>query len=588
MELESKQMEKCRKIPYGISSYGTIRREGYYYVDKTRFIPKLEDAGRFLFLIRPRRFGKSSLLTLLESYYDLSRKDQFETLFKGTHIGERPTPEKNAYLVLGFNFSQVNPQLDKVEASFNGHTDNCFFFFGKKYREVLDEDYFRMMEQHGEAYQKLEFLLKYVAYKGLKVYILIDEYDNFTNTILSAEGPEKYHELTHGGGFFRFFFSILKGAADQVDSGIARMFITGVSPVTMDDVTSGFNIGTNISQNPLFNELTGFTEAQVVDILKYYESFGMKVPEGALDLASEWYDRYLFSQGAEESLYNTDMVLYFVQNLKGLGRYPENMIDQNVRIDYTKLRHLMVLDQRLNGNFSYLKSIIQAQGTSPARIADSFPVSRLTKPSNFISLLYYFGLLSYAPNGELRIPNQTVRSLMYEYIREGYEDTGVFSLDFWHLGKLVRDMAYRGEWEPVFRFLADEIRKQTSVRDYLTGEKVVQTFLLAYLNVSDYFVVRSEEEMGKGFADLYMEPFLAKYPDVAYSYLVELKYVSRSEFSEPTMEEKLSEAGEQLAKYGRDERATRRRGGTTLIRLAMVFAGWELKALRRVDGDRQR
>ncbi len=575
-------MKEYKKIPYGISSYGTIRRDNCYYVDKTSFIPKLEDAGKFLFLIRPRRFGKSSLLTLLEGYYDAGRKDEFDFLFTDTFIGQNPTPEKNAHLILSFNFSQVNPSSEKVEESFAEHANICFHFFAERYRDFLDNSYHAMMDNIKSPHGKLQFLLRYAASRNLSVYVLIDEYDNFANTILSTEGAEKYHELTHGSGFFRFFFAMLKGATDRMDSGIARMFITGVSPVTMDDVTSGFNIGRNISLNPIFNELLGFTRKQVAEILDYYGKQGAEALEGTLELAGEWYGNYRFSKGDAEPMYNPDMILYFVQNLKDLGCYPEYMIDQNVRTDYTKLRHLMVLDKRLNGNFSYLKDIVKTQGTSAARIAESFPVSRLTKPSNFISLLYYFGLLTRTPTGELHIPNQTVRTLMYEYIREGYEDVGVFRLDFWHFGNLIRNLAYDGDWEPVFRFLSNEIEKQTSIRDYLTGEKVIQTFLLAYLNVSDYFIVRSEEEMGKGFADLYMEPFLAKYPDVAHSCLIELKYIPRGEFSEEKMEKKLAEARKQLAEYSRDERLAKRGRGTNTKLIAMVFAGWELKEMREI------
>jgi hypothetical protein len=205
-------------------------------------------------------------------------------------------------------------------------------------------------------------------------------------------------------------------------------------------------------------------------------------------------------------------------------------------------------------------------------------VERLLKPSNFISLLFYFGLLSHTGTGSLCIPNQTVKKLMYEYLREGYEDTNVFNLDFWHLGELTRDMAYKGEWEPVFRFLADEVEKQTSVRDYLSGEKVIQTFLLAYLNVTDYYITRSEEEMGKGFADLYLEPFMSKYPDLNYAYLIEVKYIPRGEFSEEKMKEKLAEAGNQLARYAADARVVRRSRGTMLKCISLIFSGWELKA----------
>ncbi|HIJ20374.1 MAG TPA: AAA family ATPase, partial [Deltaproteobacteria bacterium] len=368
-------MDGYKKIPYGISSYKTIKQENYYYVDKTRYLSQLEETGTFLFLIRPRRFGKSSLLTVLECYYDMARKEEFDFLFQGTHIADHPTPEKNSHLILKFNFSQVNPDPDKVEASFHAHARNCFFFFEKKYREFLEDDYFKMMKSHQETHEKLEFLLSYVGSRGLKVYVLIDEYDNFTNTILATSGQEKYHELTHGAGFLRFFFNVLKGAADQADAGISRMFITGVSPVTMDDVTSGFNIGRNISLHPAFNELLGFTEQNVIEILEYYRDTGMVVPDadGTLNLMRDWYDGYRFSPEAVMTLFNTDMVFYFVQNLLELKKYPKNLIDQNVKIDYGKLRHLVIINRRLNGNFSRLEEIMETGGVM-SDIVESFPV----------------------------------------------------------------------------------------------------------------------------------------------------------------------------------------------------------------------
>ena len=577
-------MDDHKKIPYGISSYKTIKQKNYYYVDKTRYLSQLEETGTFLFLIRPRRFGKSSFLTVLECYYDMARNEEFDFLFQGTHIADHPTPEKNSHLILKFNFSQVNPDLDKVEASFHAHARNCFFFFEKKYREFLEDDYFEMMESHQETHEKLEFLLSYVGSKGLKVYVLIDEYDNFTNTILSTAGQEKYHELTHGAGFLRFFFNVLKGAADQADSGISRMFITGVSPVTMDDVTSGFNIGRNISLHPAFNELLGFTEQNVIEILEYYKDNGMVLPDidGTLKLMRDWYDGYRFSPEAAMTLFNTDMVFYFVQNLLELKKYPKNLIDQNVKIDYGKLRHLVIINKRLNGNFSRLEEIMETGGIT-SEIVESFPVENLTKSENFISLLFYFGLLSYRKTGELRIPNQTVKKLMYGYLRGGYEDVNVFSVDLWRFANLIRGMAYNGEWKPVFQFLADEVKKQTSIRDYLAGEKVIQTFLLAYLNVTDYYITRTEEEMGKGFADICLEPFSVKYPDVNYGYLIELKYLARTDFSEDKQNAALTDAKKQLKQYAADERLIKRNQGTGLKCLALVFCGWEMKAAEEYD-----
>jgi hypothetical protein len=572
-----------KKIPYGISSYKTIRQQNAYYVDKTSFIPQLETAGDFLFLIRPRRFGKSSLLSVLEGYYDIARADEFDNLFNGTYIHEHPTAEKNAYLILKFNFSQVDPDVEQVESSFKNHVRNCFFFFGQKYQAFFDDRYFKMMDSHEEPHQQLEFLLNYAGFKGLKVYVLIDEYDNFTNTILTTVGQNHYQKLTHGAGFFRFFFNILKGAVDQMDSGVGRMFITGVSPVTMDDVTSGFNIGINISLIPHFNNLLGFTKQNVIDLLSYYREQGMALPypQQALAMMKLWYDNYCFSKSASNSVFNTDMVWYFLKKLIALGIYPDEMIDPNVKVDYGKLRHLVVLDKRLNGNFSYLARIIETEQVPSSNVVTSFPVERLIEPENFISLLYYFGLLSYHGN-QLIIPNQTVRKLMYSYLREGYKDVNIFSVDMWHFAQLIDEMALNGEWQPVFEFLAEQVNKQTSIRDYLTGEKVIQTFLLAYLNVTDYYLTHSEAEMGKGFVDLYLEPFLEKYQQVKYSYLIELKYIKRSDFSESLLQQHIVDATQQLQQYAADSRL-KKTDGTELKLIMLIFNGWELVHCQEID-----
>ncbi len=567
-----------KKIPYGLTDFDRIQKEHYYYVDKTMYIPTLEAAGNFLFLIRPRRFGKSLWLIVLESYYDIDAKDDFDALFGGTYIHDHPTDEKHAYLILKFNFSAVNPNPEKVEASFNSHAENRFFFFGKKYREILDDDYFAMMAKHEHAYEKLEFLLDYIGTTGYKVYVMIDEYDNFANTILTTYGQASYHELTHGAGFFRFFFNVLKESTTSRKAGLSRLFITGVSPVTMDDVTSGFNIGRNISLDVRFNELLGFTGQEVSQIVTYYQEHGMSVPDldELMGLMKEWYDNYRFSKKAVNRVFNADMALYFVLNFLESGDYPDDMIDENVKIDYRKLRHLVVLDRALNGNFLRLSEIIET-GEVQSNVVKSFPVEELINPENFVSLLFYFGLLSYIGIGRLAIPNRTVRTLMYSYLREGYRDVDVFRIDFWRFANQMRDMAYKGAWEPVFRLLADEVERQTSIRDYLTGEKVIQTFLLAYLNVTDVYITRSEEEMGMGFADLYLEPFLPKYPDVKYGYLIELKYMKRGEYTEERLQENLTEARNQLRKYARDERISRRKQGITMKCLTLIFCGWEMK-----------
>ena len=244
---------------------------------------------------------------------------------------------------------------------------------------------------------------------------------------------------------------------------------------------------------------------------------------------------YCFTKSSQNVLFNSDMVLYFIEKAIREENIPEKLIDHNVKIDYEKLRFLITIDNNFNGNFNRLKTItIDKELTSD--IVDSFPVDKLTSQENFISLLYYFGLLSIAgqKNGNylLKIPNLTIQKLMYEYIRSGFEDINIFKTDIWLLSKYIRDMAFRGDWKAFFQYLSEQIDKQTAIRDYLNGEKVIQGFLLAYLNVTNFYIIQSESDMNKGFSDIYMEPFIAKYPDLKYSYLIELKYISRKEFSD--------------------------------------------------------
>ena len=394
-------------------------------------------------------------------------------------------------------------------------------------------------------------------------------------------GEQAYRDLTHGAGFFRYFFNLLKGATAGRMGGLARLFVTGVSPVTMDDVTSGFNIGRNISLDAQFNELLGFRQDQVREMLVYYRDAGT-LPldvDACMDTMQTWYNAYRFSRTADTRMFNSDMVLYFIEHVTRERAQPDNLIDQNVRVDYGKLRHLVMVDQRLNGNFSQLKQIMET-GETVSEIAQSFPLERLLDRENFISLLFYFGLLSFDGVSQglpvLRIPNLTVKKLMYGYLRDGFRDVDVFRVDLFHFSGLVSKMAYRGEWQAVFDFLAEEIQNQTSVRDYLSGEKMIQGFLLAYLNVTNFFLTWSERELGKGFTDLYLEPFLARYPDMRFGYLIELKYIPRNEFSPKKLQQKVQQAEVQLRKYAGDERLRDVRQSVTLKHLVVVYNGWEL------------
>ena len=581
------------RIPYGEADFRRIRWNRWLYVDKTRFLRRLEEE-RYAFLIRPRRFGKSLWISLLENYYDRFWADGFEATFAGTDIGQDPTGEQSRYVTLRFNFSMVNDKLETLEREFETY---CFIELRgtlRRHPDLFPEAAVRDILEPPSIATKLSELFRYAGDHDIPLYALIDEYDNFANTVLAYHGKEAYHSFTHGGGFYRNFFATLKGGADRSGGGLERLFITGVSPITMDDVTSGFNIGKNISLHPDFNEMVGFTEAEVRRLAETYRELGVfnQDVETAMGIMGEWYNGYRFAKEAETDLYNTDMVLYYLDNSIPNREVPDELIDTNVRIDYGKLRHLLVTGRQLNGNFDLLRDVIGEEQVD-TRIRPGFPLQDLTAPENFYSLLHYFGLLSIRDVVDrvprLAIPNQTVKRLMYGYLRDAYRDVGVFSVNLFRFEQLMMAMANRGEWRPVLEFLSEAIARQTGIRDYISGEKVIQGFLAAYLSVTDYYVFRSEAELGKGHADICLEPLVARYPHLQRGYLIELKYLSRrgrlQRSERPQGGESADDAGvaaavreatAQLERYLADERLARQFPGVRFIGLIVVFHGWEL------------
>ena len=576
-----------KKIPYGISDFQAVSLDNFYYVDKTRFIKEIEESPRFLFLIRPRRFGKSLWLNMLKMYYDINAREQFDALFGQYYIGKHPTPEHNSYLILSFNFAQVNPDPEVLLQSFEEHTALCFKDFNEKYSHLLGEDYLKGYAQTVNAENRLEYIALCCKQRNLPVYLIIDEYDNFTNVVLSRYGHSRYHDLTHGAGFFRFFFNKIKGATTDSGASFKRMFISGVSPVTLDDVTSGFNIASMITLDPRFNEVLGFTEGEVREMLEYYKAEGKwdGNTEEILDVMRKWYDNYCFSEECTDvKMYNPDMVLYFMNYLTANRMAPKTLVDNNVKTDYKKLKYLVLLDKHLNGNFSRIKQIAE-DGEIKANIETAFPAENLIEPDNFISLLFYFGILTIdrMERGKpvLRVPNLTIRQVLFSYIEQGYRDAEVFRMKTMQLDDLMSGMAYDGDWRPVFEYFAEEVRNQTSIRDYIEGEKAIQTLHLVYMNLTNYFVIFPEQEMNKGFSDLWMSPNFLNHPEMQYCYVVEFKYL-KHEATDAEVAAKLEEAREQLKLYAGDAKHEQAKGHTTLRRIAVVYRAWEMAALEEV------
>ena len=563
------------RLPYGVADFVKLRRGNEYYVDKTAYLPLLEEAGRFLFLIRPRRFGKSLLQSVMECYYDRRWEPDFDEFFGGTWIHDHPTAEKHRYLALRFDFSAVDADSSRMAASFETYCRIELESFLGRYAALIPAEPAEKVIAEPNTPARLERLFRTADALGLALYLFIDEYDNFANNLLVREGRDKYQELTHGGGFFRHFFRVLKEGVGRTGGGLARLFITCVSPITMDDVTSGFNIGSNISLDTRFNGIMGFDRAERQHL---FADFGHDYTDHE-DVIDDWYDHYTFSFDAREPIANSDMVLYYLQSLRGSGEAPRELIDHNVRIDYGKLRYLVQIDRTLNGNFSRLREIIET-GEQVGDIQVSFPVEALLQTENFVSLLYYLGLLTFAGEREarplLKIPNRTIRQLMYGYLREAYKEVEVFRPSLWTLADRLNAMAYRGEWAAFFDYLGEQVQAQAGVRDYLQGEKMVQGFLLAWLNLAPYFTVLTEQELGSGFCDLYLAPFYPRYRDMRHAYLIELKYLKRSEDTPERRRQAITEAEAQLHRYRQDNRVLAALGPATLHPLVLVYSGWEL------------
>ena len=580
-----------KALPYGISDFPRVMREDYYYVDKTRFIEMLERQPPYLFLIRPRRFGKSLFLAMLEAYYSIDYTNRFKELFGELYIGQHPTKRHNSYMVLRFNFSAISSKLEDVERSFSEYCCMVMKNFILKYEHLMGSDVWKVVNpDETNPRQMLSALKEYVSRTDCpRIYLLIDEYDNFTNTILSSYGQERYREKTHGEGFIRGFFNNIKDSTSNADAAVERLFITGVSPITMDDVTSGFNIGTNISTLPQFNNIIGFSEDEVRKMITYYKDEDA-LPEdvtvdGLVEIMKPWYDNYCFSEDRlEERMFNSDMALYFLNSYLQLGKAPKMMVDNNIRTDYNKLRHLVQIDKTFGANASVIQQII-AEGSITAQIATSFPAEKMTDTENFKSLLFYFGMLSIQGtdfgSAILGIPNLTVREQLYTYLVEAYREAKMFDLDLSSFSGLVKEMALRGEWKPVFRFFARELERQSAIREFIDGEAHIKGFLLAYLGLTQGYVILPEHESSKGYADFYMMPDLLHQSDIAYSYIVEVKY-ARRDASDADIALLKRDAAEQLRRYAADEKVLRTKGNTRLELITLVFKGWELVVLEKL------
>ena len=562
------------KIPYGIMDFRRLRREGYYYVDKTQYLAQMEARDSFIFFVRPRRFGKSLFISMMESYYDLNQKKDFKKLFGDLWIGKHLTENANRFMTLKLDFSKVGGTGEALERAFEEHIEKQLDDMVSRYPECYDAE-FRASYAGQGASGKIADAINKARRSGIPLYLIIDEYDNFTNQMIRAAGVTDYREITHGAGFYRNWFKKFKGEFD-------RIFMTGVSPVTMDDLTSGFNIAANLTLDSDFNAALGFTEDEVLRMYSDFKGTGRFTsgdPAEIVKSIKPWYDGYCFAEGkvGKECVFNSDMTLYHLKHLVHTGEPPKNMVDANIKTDYEKLRTISDL-QRTVFKMEPLEALPMteqavAKGGIQFPLVESFPAEAIIKPENFRSLFFYYGLLSMAGRKMgatvYAVPNACVEKQIYGFLRDRYFPQTKSFLDW---DAAARAFAYEGKWREFFELVARNFRETTLIRGGIDGEVRMQGYFQCEMGHLPQFITCPELEMSHGNCDFFLFPERTYYGDVPHSYIVEFKYLKKGA-KKVELETQRAEGIKQLKNYAKDKKVPALAKGTTLRLILIQYRG---------------
>ncbi|QEP42104.1 AAA family ATPase [Ectothiorhodospiraceae bacterium BW-2] len=539
-------------IPYGKGDFKRLRTDGQLYFDRTELLHALEAVGEQILFLRPRRFGKTLWLTLLESYYDIAAADRFEPLFGDLAIGQNPTPNRNRYFILKWNFSVIDPSGDlaHISRSLHNHLNSSIERFCNRYRQWLNRP---VQIDPQDGIHSFENLLGELAAYDTPLYLLIDEYDNFANEVLTRreQGRQSYDELVGGEGVIKTVFKAVKAATDGL--GLERVFITGVSPVVMSDITSGYNVAENISHWPEFHALCGLTTEELQPVCHQIAEqcqLTDSTADEALAMMRNFYNGYRFCREETQRLYNPTLTLYFLKHWQRRCRYPDELLDDNLAMDKNRLRYIAALP---HGAEVIEAALNPQQSLWVAKLAQNFGVkAMLNDPpdaSFIISLLVYFGVLTIqdvSPLGKLEvaIPNQVVRSLYIDRIQQqllnGYEDN--------NRQQAVAELLYtEAEFEPLADFIEQRFYSVLDNRDMRwSNELTLKTTLLLLLTNDLYYLPRSELSLGGGYSDLLFEIRPDKRQAPLYDLLFELKYLSLKD---------LQLSAEQLSNMSREQLA---------------------------------
>ena len=554
-----------KRIPYGIGDFELIRSKNLYYVDKTRMIKDLE-LHQYPFFIRPRRFGKSLLISTLQHYYNISEKDKYDELFKGLWIHEHPTEERNSYLILRLDFSGIETSYGKgiLYESFTGKVRIDARSFLKRYASFLSGNILDSIDNEKNPVMIIKTISNLVLDTGRKIYLLIDEYDNFANDLIGAHQDDVYYEVLSRTGFVRTFYEAIKEGAQT--GAISRIFMTGVSPIMLDDMTSGFNIASNITLDREFSEVLGFTQTEVEEIMNYYSSLPQEEKNKALEDMKTYYDGYKFHKDSKERLYNPDMVLYFMRYFEK-GQYPDKMTDMNVKTDYGKIQRL-IREDRNTAESSKIETILE-KDEIVTKLVEMFPLEMITNRESFISLMFYMGFLTikepFMAIVKLKVPNLVIREIFWEYMYHKVNRVLGDTIDIASIANVTQTLAETGKPKEFVEYAYGKVMKYVSNRDLIHfEEKHIKILLLSFLSMNQVYIPYSELEMSGGYSDIVLVPD-SRY-GVKNSQIWELKYIKEKE----NPESKIKEAKEQIQRYEKDEKFLRLSQGTQIFRYILL------------------
>lgn len=557
------------KIPYATCDFGAIRRQHFLYIDKTPFLPRLEAVlENHVVFLRPRRFGKSTLLSLLAHYYDVLTKDQFDELFTGLWIHQHPTPNRNKYLILRLDFSTIDTEgaIEDIYRSFTTQVKASVETFAARYKHLIPklsplESAFDL--DANDPAGLMTRLLTEVGIAGHQLYLLIDEYDHFGNRLLSDNQKAKYDQVVATTGFVKTFYTTLK--AFTAASVLARTFITGIAPIMLDDLSSGFNIVVHISRDETFNAMAGFTQTEVEDTVDKLLSehpeltqdphFGDR--EALLTTLAEHYNGYLFALRATEKIYNSTLILYFMNQALRKERFPDQMLDFNVRTDYSRLYSIARFASEQDSDIRLLLEEILLHNSVSTPIVERFGTKLMLGRPQVASLLFYLGMLTFADDAfsmslpKLVIPNRVIREMQWGYMSIALnEQQGIF-IDGALLGNALQTMAVHGDIQPLLDLFQNNVMKRISNRDLIDfDEKTMKLMLFAYMSQLPVFYMASEQEVAQGYCDLLLS-LKGRGSAQKFAWIVEAKYV-KTGAKEATIDKAVEEGYKQIDRYAAD------------------------------------